>query len=108
MVVTGLSLTADFIDVDTESSAFVYGIMSFTDKLSSGLGVFFIQHLTPENDSEGKTFYIDTLFYACGGACVLSIIGILTLIPFKIGQRRHRAFYQVYNNNEQIPLLLRK
>ena len=49
MMVTSLSLTAEFINNDTDSSAFIYGLMSFTDKLLNGVGVFLIQHLTPGN-----------------------------------------------------------
>ena len=41
MLVTSLSLTAEFIGSNTSSSAFVYGTMSFLDKLSIGFGVFF-------------------------------------------------------------------
>ena len=48
MMVTSLSLTAEFINNDTDSSAFIYGLMSFTDKLLNGVGVFLIQHLTPD------------------------------------------------------------
>ena len=38
MMVTSLSLTAEFISNDTDSSAFIYGLMSFTDKLLNGVG----------------------------------------------------------------------
>jgi len=34
MLVASLSLTADFIGPDTESSAFIYGFMSLTDKVN--------------------------------------------------------------------------
>ena len=51
MMVTSLSLTAEFINNDTDSSAFIYGLMSFTDKLLNGVGVFLIQHLTPDTGS---------------------------------------------------------
>ena len=41
MLVTSLSLTAEFIGSNTSSSAFVYSTMSFLDKLLTGFGVFF-------------------------------------------------------------------
>ena len=37
MLVTSLALTAEFIGTDTDSSAFIYGLMSLTDKVSNGL-----------------------------------------------------------------------
>ncbi|KAK4306623.1 hypothetical protein Pmani_021574 [Petrolisthes manimaculis] len=47
MLVTSLSLTADLIGPNVESGAFVYGAMSFTDKLSNGIAVMLIQSLNP-------------------------------------------------------------
>lgn len=43
MLVTSLSLTADLVGDRTEASAFVYGLMSFTDKLSCGAVIAIIQ-----------------------------------------------------------------
>jgi hypothetical protein len=43
MLVTSLSITADLIGPNTESGAFVYGAMSFIDKLSNGVAVTVIQ-----------------------------------------------------------------
>ena len=36
MLITSLSITADFIGKDKKSSAFVYGSMSLLDKVSNG------------------------------------------------------------------------
>ena len=47
MLVTSLSLTAEFIGSNTSSSAFIYGLMSLTDKVSNGLAVVLIQHFIP-------------------------------------------------------------
>jgi len=47
VLITSLSLTAELIGSNTESSAFVYGAMSFTDKVSNGLAVMVIQHFIP-------------------------------------------------------------
>lgn len=47
MLVTSLSITADLIGPNVESGAFVYGAMSFTDKLSNGVAVVLIQNLNP-------------------------------------------------------------
>lgn len=47
VLITSLSLTAELIGPNTESSAFVYGAMSFTDKVSNGFVVMVIQHFIP-------------------------------------------------------------
>ncbi|NWZ39773.1 MFS12 protein, partial [Brachypodius atriceps] len=47
ILVTSLSMTADLIGTNTHSSAFVYGAMSFTDKMANGLAVIVIQNLHP-------------------------------------------------------------
>ena len=44
LLVTSLGLTADLIGPDTSSGAFVYGAMSFSDKLSNGLAVAVLQY----------------------------------------------------------------
>ena len=71
MLVTSLSLTAEFIGSDTSSSAFIYGLMSFTDKVSNGLVVVIIQNLTPTNEEEIKLFYGQVIFFTCGGAAII-------------------------------------
>ena len=47
VLITSLSLTAELIGSNTESAAFVYGAMSFTDKVSNGVAVMVIQHFIP-------------------------------------------------------------
>ncbi|NXJ81502.1 MFS12 protein, partial [Trogon melanurus] len=47
ILVTSLSMTADLIGANTQSGAFVYGSMSFTDKMANGLAVMVIQNLHP-------------------------------------------------------------
>jgi hypothetical protein len=45
MLVTSLGITADLIGPNIESGAFVYGAMSFMDKLSNGVAVTLIQDM---------------------------------------------------------------
>lgn len=45
ILVTSLGITADLIGDKTGSGAFVYGVMSFCDKLSNGIAVIVIQNL---------------------------------------------------------------
>ncbi|OCT97414.1 hypothetical protein XELAEV_180096361mg, partial [Xenopus laevis] len=47
ILVTSLSMTADLIGTHSRSAAFVYGAMSFTDKVANGLAVVAIQSLHP-------------------------------------------------------------
>ena len=92
MLVTSLSLTAEFIGTDTSSSAFIYGLMSFTDKVSNGLAVVFIQHLTPNNEEEVKLFYGQVIFVTCGGAAIVGILATLSLFYVTVGARRNQPF----------------
>lgn len=55
MLVTSLGVTADFIGQNTESG-FVYGFMSFCDKLSNGLVVMAIQYM--------YVFFLYKLFFS--------------------------------------------
>ncbi|KAF6306657.1 major facilitator superfamily domain containing 12 [Rhinolophus ferrumequinum] len=47
ILVTSLAMTADLIGPHTHSGAFVYGAMSFSDKVANGLAVMVIQSLYP-------------------------------------------------------------
>lgn len=85
MLVTSLGLTADFIGQNVDSGAFVYGIMSFTDKLSNGLAVILIQYLSGWVNS--KYYYKDVLVYVCGGSAILGLLLILFMKPF-----HHRVY----------------
>ena len=109
MLVTSLSLLAEFISSDTSSSAFVYGLMSFMDKMSTGLGIFFIQHFTPDGEIQHRKYYGEVLLYACGGAGALAILVTIPLFYVKIGSRRHQRQTILVSNttdlNENVPLL---
>lgn len=45
VLVTSLGITADLIGSNVGSGAFVYGLMSFSDKLANGVAVVLIQNL---------------------------------------------------------------
>ncbi|VDN44379.1 unnamed protein product [Gongylonema pulchrum] len=47
LLIASLSAVAELINRDTESGAFVYGILSSMDKLSNGLGLQAIELFTP-------------------------------------------------------------
>ncbi|KAK6766187.1 hypothetical protein RB195_025846 [Necator americanus] len=50
LLITSLSITADLINKNTESGAFVYGAMSFVDKLANGLAYQIIELWNPSCD----------------------------------------------------------
>ena len=67
-----------------ESGAFVYGSMSFADKLTVGIGMMMIQRYVPSDLNTCTTncnydYFQHILVYGCGGAIVLGIVATLIL-----------------------------
>lgn len=85
VLVTSLGVTTDFIGDKTGSGAFIYGIMSFTDKLANGVAVIIVQNLHQYNTN--IYFYRDILSYVCGGSLLLGTLVILSIIPRNRGDR---------------------
>lgn len=75
MLVTCLSITADLIGDNVQSGAFVYGAMSFADKLSNGMVVVVVQGIHVAQPS----FYRDTLAFGCGIPSVIALITVFAL-----------------------------
>jgi len=100
MLITSLAVTADLIGGQVESGAFVYGAMSFTDKLANGISVYIIQYLHP--DPEPIPYYVLILAVVCGGAALLSLISLATMIPFKIG-RLGKGYDPITTSSEDEP-----
>jgi len=101
VLITSLSLTAELIANNCETAAFVYGAMSFTDKVSNGLAVMVIQHYIPclSCCEACKWYFRDVLFYAVGGSVLMGLVFIALLIPFKVGARwRDRRGDHVWTN----------
>lgn len=90
MLVTSLAMTADLIGENTESGGFVYGSMSFTDKLSNGAAVTMIQFMHPCTSCcpQCLGYYRTILTFVPAGVAVVAFITILTLLPTRIGTRR--------------------
>lgn len=95
VLVTSLGITADLIGDKTSSGAFVYGVMSFTDKLANGIAVIIIQDLYVlsrfcciklmnfifrHKDGSNKDYYRDILTYVCGASMILGTFGVISLI----------------------------
>jgi len=54
VLVTALAMEADLIGADVEGSAFVYGSLSFLDKLTSGTAVLTIQMMSESHQKESQ------------------------------------------------------
>ena len=90
MLVTSLALTAEFIGKDTDASAFIYGVMSLTDKVSNGLAVVLIQQFIPTEMNSCnicQSYFRDVILFACGGTAILGIFGIISLGKAVVGMR---------------------
>jgi Na+/melibiose symporter-like transporter len=102
LLITSLSMTSDLISANTESGAFVFGAMSFTDKLSNGLAVFLIQTFHPCSGCcpACEYYYRYVQVLVPGGALVIGFIALLTLIPQDIGARvKAEAVLKVMENH---------
>jgi len=92
ILVASLSITADLIGKNTECSGFVFGSMSFCDKLSNGIAIQLIEVFVPENMEECvicKFFYQTVMVYVVGAFVICAFVMILILLPQTIGTRRN-------------------
>ncbi|RWS12157.1 major facilitator superfamily domain-containing protein 12-like protein [Dinothrombium tinctorium] len=102
MLITSLGITNDLIGHNTSSGAFVFGAMSFLDKLSNGIAVMLIQlhHPCSKQTCAGCCdYYRQVLTFVCGGSTVLGILMLITLIPNKIGEISASASSAQNNRN---------
>lgn len=86
LLITSLSITADLIGENVEGGAFVYGFMSLVDKFSNGIIIMIIQESNPEE----PWYYRSVITFACGSACVLGILVVISLMNVKVGGTRSR------------------
>lgn len=76
MLLASLALTNELIGGHTTSGAFVFGAMSFLDKMANGIMVITIQDLHKYKTAIDKRddYYHYVMVFACGGAAVIGII----------------------------------
>jgi len=74
VLVSSLDITTNLIGSTTSRGAFIYGIMSFADKLSNGVAVEVIQAV---HKDENVGFYRNILTYVCGGALILGMVAVV-------------------------------
>ncbi|KRT78525.1 membrane transporter [Oryctes borbonicus] len=85
ILVTSLGITADLIGDKTGSGAFVYGVMSFCDKIANGIAVMVIQNLHVASQTN---YYRDVITYVCGGSAILGSLAVMSLVK-RIREGRH-------------------
>jgi len=81
--VSALSLISELVGERTDSSAFVYGSMSFVEKLGNGFAIFVVEYITPDAGTSKtivlRRFYRDVMALIPGGAGILCIIFLFLL-----------------------------
>ncbi|XP_075679797.1 major facilitator superfamily domain-containing protein 12-like [Dermatophagoides pteronyssinus] len=86
MLITSLGITNDLIGKNTASGSFVFGAMSFVDKVSNGLAVWLIEHFKPCATFSCiicDYYYRDILTFVCGGATALAIASLALMLMDK-------------------------
>eukprot|EP00455_Lapot_gusevi_P028657 TRINITY_DN3063_c0_g3_i1.p1 TRINITY_DN3063_c0_g3~~TRINITY_DN3063_c0_g3_i1.p1 ORF type:complete len:118 (-),score=21.07 TRINITY_DN3063_c0_g3_i1:24-377(-) len=74
-MVTSVQLEADLVGDNTESGAFVYGALSFTDKLSNGIAIYVIQKI----NGDSMRYARQALVYVPAAAAVVALLMIWVL-----------------------------
>ncbi|KAJ8736309.1 hypothetical protein PYW08_006965 [Mythimna loreyi] len=75
-LVSSLCVTADLIGPHSHQGAAIYSIVTFADKLVTGIAVVAIQNHKCENEAECPQYYRGVLTYACGGSAVLGMLSL--------------------------------
>ncbi|KAK5610848.1 Major facilitator superfamily domain-containing protein 12 [Crenichthys baileyi] len=93
ILVISLAMTAELIANQTQSGAFVYGAMSFTDKLANGVAVMMIQALHPCHTvvccPACVWFYHYVMVIVTGGVAIIAALALCSILiwPIKIRPR---------------------
>uniref|UniRef100_A0A8C3A8V5 Major facilitator superfamily domain-containing protein 12 n=1 Tax=Cyclopterus lumpus TaxID=8103 RepID=A0A8C3A8V5_CYCLU len=93
ILVISLAMTAELIGGQTQSAAFVYGAMSFTDKVANGAAVMIIQALHPCHTvaccPACVWFYHYIMVIATGGVAVVAALALCSILiwPIRIRPR---------------------
>ncbi|KAM3604371.1 uncharacterized protein V6R79_010134 [Siganus canaliculatus] len=93
ILVISLSMTAELIGDQTQSGAFVYGAMSFTDKVANGVGVMVVQALHPCHTISCCPacvwFYHYVMVVVTGGVAIVATVALVSIFiwPIKIRPR---------------------
>ncbi|CAF1084833.1 unnamed protein product [Adineta steineri] len=96
--ITSSAFTSDLIGQNTENSAFVYGTMSFLDKLANGLIIALIQQYNPCSTCTSCC----SLFYRRILSFIPGIISICTLIVLASIGRMYRGVGKIDASQQSI------
>ncbi|XP_069938783.1 major facilitator superfamily domain-containing protein 12-like isoform X1 [Cherax quadricarinatus] len=90
LVIISLAFTADLIGQNTDTSAFVYGSMSFGDKIVNGIAVLVIQELTRFGctGTNCSTYFRHVMSLGIFVPLMLAFIAICLLGNQKLGRTR--------------------
>jgi Na+/melibiose symporter-like transporter len=92
--ICSFSLTSDLIGLNTECGAFVYGIMSFADKLANGITIAIIQQFNPctaDETTKCELYYREILTLIPAAVAVMTVFMIISIWKAKIGGNRHET-----------------
>ncbi|XP_011300652.1 major facilitator superfamily domain-containing protein 12 [Fopius arisanus] len=78
-MVTALSVTAEIIGPRTENSALVYSIVTFLDKVVTGLVVVLIEHWRCDDKELCPNYNRDTLSAVCAGSMLLGFVTLMSV-----------------------------
>ncbi|OWR40964.1 major facilitator superfamily domain-containing protein 12-like isoform X1 [Danaus plexippus] len=84
-LVSSLCVTADLIGPHSHQGALIYSIVTFADKLVTGIAVVAIENYKCDDTLDCPQYYRGVLTYACGGSAVL---GILSLSITTLGSKK--------------------
>jgi len=90
--ICSFSLTSDLIGLNTECGAFVYGIMSFADKLANGLIIAAIQQFNPctaDSTNKCELYYRQILTFIPAAVAIATVFMIISIWRTNIGGNRH-------------------
>ncbi|CAG0922614.1 unnamed protein product [Notodromas monacha] len=80
---TGGTARTQYKEASQTNGGFIYGAMSFADKMASGLAIMLIQYLNPcQNAADcpaSNPFPGTTLVVGCGGSALLGMLGVLVM-----------------------------
>ena len=98
ILITALSMTSDLIGSNTGTGAFVYGAMSFTDKLSNGVAIQAIQLAHPcRGQGEAaccslcNPFYRYVLVSVPGVSSLLAYTGLCALVVLRFFTQKRKG-----------------
>ncbi|KAI9915992.1 hypothetical protein PsorP6_007526 [Peronosclerospora sorghi] len=96
IMVNSVCLTGDLVGTQVESVAFVYGSMGFTDKISNGLSILFIQNTRQQWQEVPQADGALLRQVYCTLPSVAPLLGLYTILFMRIeGQGQDRLSLKV-------------